>query len=193
MKKINLKSSEISASRKKSSDGNTSLLIGVFLIIVSLSVYGGVFYLKTTVKDEALAVNDEITKMKESIPKDEIKDFHDFQSRLSAIEALLGAKIRREENLNKISMHTLSETRFIKLIAEIPSEEAKNFEKARTISEIKKIDLTKIEATIVVPDHYILAQQLEAYSSAGVMDRVLLSNSKQEEEGVEAKITFVIK
>ena len=176
MKKINLKSSELISKRKKSGDGNTSLLLGVLIILISLGAYGAVLYLNSSTEAEISATQDEIEILKKKMDSEESLEVYDFQDRLFEIEDLLKTKFMQGENFSKISVYTLPETTFNKVT-----------------TKVLENGLLNVEAVILTPDHYALSQQLEAYSLMEEAEDVILDNSKQEEEGVESKILFNIR
>lgn len=175
MKKINLKSSELIAPKKKSKKGNTSVMIGVLLLLISFGAYGGVFYLISSTEASIDFTKDEIEKTTKKMDSEEAQAMYDFQGRLFEIEELLGQKISQNDILNKIGVLTLPGTRF------------------RSLDTGVEGGKTKIEAVIVTIDHYALSQQLEAYSVMEESENVMLENSKQDEEGVEATLNFDIR
>ncbi|MEA1925923.1 MAG: hypothetical protein U9M90_01600 [Patescibacteria group bacterium] len=176
MKKINLKSSEMAASRRKSISGSTSLMISVLLLIMSMGIYGVVMYLDVSTAKKISFTKEEISAIKKKMDTKETQDVYDFQGRLFDIEDLISGRAKQSENLEKISIHTLPETRFAK-VAEKVGDDGK----------------TEIEAIIIIQDHYTLSQQLEAYSLMDEAENIMLKNSKQEDGAVEAKLTFRIK
>jgi len=177
MKKINLKSSELISKRKHTeSESNTSLLLGVLIILISLGAYGAVMFLNSSAKGEIGKVNDDIEILKKKMDSDETQEVYDFQDRLFEIEELLGTKIMNSENLEQISLYTLPETRFTSLTAEVNED-----------------GFLGIIAEVVNPDHYSLSQQLEAYSMMERAEDVMLDQSEQGEEGIESKIEFTIR
>lgn len=176
MKKINLKSSEMAASRKKSISGSTSLIIGVLLLIMSMGAYGAVMYLDASTAEKISLTKEEIGAIKKKMDTEETQDIYDFQGRLFDIEDLISGRVKQSENLEKISIHTLPETRFTKV--------------SETVGDDGKIE---VEAVIIIQDHYALSQQLEAYSLMDEAEDIVLMNSKQEDGVVEAKLAFRIK
>ena len=175
MKKINLKSSELISRRKTSGDGNTSLLLGVLIILISLGAYGAVLFLKSSTETEISKTQDEIEILKKKMDSDESLEVYDFQDRLFEIEDMMKTKFMQGENLAKISVFTLPGTSFNKITTKVLGG-----------------GMLNVEAEILTPDHYALSQQLEAYSLMEEAHDVILDNSKQEEDGIESKIIFKI-
>lgn len=176
MKKINLKSSELISKRKKSGDGSTSLLLGILIILISLGAYGAVLYLKSSTETEITKTNEDIEILKKKMDSDESLEVYDFQDRLFEIEELMKSRIVQGENLAKVGVFTLPETRFEKITL-----------------KVLEGGMLNVEALVLTPDHYALSQQLEAFSIMEEAEDIMLDSSKQEEEGIESKIIFKIR
>lgn len=174
MKKINLKSNELTVNRGKRKSGNTSLSVGIILLLIALGSYGVLMLMNQNTVKETDSVKGEIAKIKEEMDSREFLELYDFQSRLYEIEDLIKGKTSQHMNLEKIAMLTLPNTNFVSVEQKSTGQQ------------------TEVIAVIIVPDHYVLSQQLEAYSLMDGAREVSLINSEQDDEGVEAELQFVI-
>ncbi|MEA2007119.1 MAG: hypothetical protein U9O20_03105 [Patescibacteria group bacterium] len=174
MKKINLKSSELTVKREKKRSSNTSLSVGIILLLVAVGSYGVLMLMNQKTVDEIATVNSEIEKIKKELDGDEFHELYDFQSRLYEIEDLIKGKRSQSMNLEKIAAFTLSGTSFVKLEQAVEGQQS------------------EIVATISVVDHYALSQQLEAYSLMDGAKEVSLVKSEQADEGIQADLKFLI-
>jgi hypothetical protein len=172
MKKINLKSDELTTKREKKRSGGTSLALGVILLLISLSTYGILMVMNQKVKSQVEDVQSDIASIKKKLDSDDFTELYDFQSRLYEIESVLTGKKSQYEMLETIAAFTLPPIKFTSL---------ENTEK-QGVSEIK--------ATVTAPDHYTLSQQLEAYSLMDGVSGVALASSEQKEGAVEAILTM---
>ncbi len=174
MKKINLKSSELSVNRSKRKSGNMSLSISVVLLLIVLGSYGVLMLMNKKTNDEIASVKSEIIKIKKEMDSKDFLELYDFQSRLYEIEELISGKTSQDASLEKIAAFTLPDTSFISV-------------------EQKSVgQRTEVTAVIVVPDLYVLSQQLEAFSMIDGSKEVSLTSREQGYEGVEAELEFII-
>lgn len=174
MKKINLKSNELTVKREKKKSGSTSLSVGIILLLVAIGSYGVLMLMNQRTTDEIATVRSEIEKVKKELDSQEFHELYDFQSRLYEIEDLLKGKASQSLNLEKIAAFTLADTSFV------------------SVEQVVKEQSTEILATILVADHYALSQQLEAFSLMDGAKEVSLVSSVQVDGGVEADLRFFI-
>lgn len=175
MKKINLKSSEISRKSGNKRKGNSSLAFGVLLLIVSLGLFGGVVYMKSETENKITNEEAQIVDIKGKMDSEDYKELYDFQSRLSDVEKIVKRKVIQYEFLERISRNTIPSVFFESINVKVEN------------------GMTEYDSVIIAPDHYVLSQQLEAYSLMKGVEGVLLTNSSQEEEGVTGNIVFTFK
>lgn len=174
MKKINLKSNELTVNRDKRKSGNTALSFGIILLLMALGSYGVLMLMNQKTVKEIDSVKGEIAKVKKEMDSSEFFELYDFQSRLYEVEDLIKDKTGQHVNLEKIAAFTLPNTNFVSVEQKVTGQQ------------------TEVSAVIIVPDHYVLSQQLEAYSLMDGAKEVSLASSEQGDEGVKAELRFII-
>ncbi len=177
MGQINLKSSEMGNSpRRGGGGGGGALTFGIILLILSFGFYGAMFFLRTKTQKDIVAMENEVSAVKEKLNSKEIVELYDFQSRLVDLEEIMKDKINQRDNLLKISNYTLPDASFDSLKAEVSGSK------------------TEFEGTIRVKDFYTLSKQVEAYSLLGEeIEDFTISGGEEKEEGVESTLTFTLK
>lgn len=174
MKKINLKSDELTINREKKNSGNTSLSLGVLLLLISLSTYGILMLMNSKIKTEMGNVQSEITTLKKELDMKDFVELYDFQNRLYEIEDLIKVKTNQAQMLGRVAAFTLPTVRFVDLDSSVNGEN----------SEIK--------ASIVAPNHYVLSQQLEAFSLMDGIQDVFLLKSEQDGDEINASLSLIV-
>ena len=81
MNQINLKSTRDKNAVKKKTN-NSSLVVALFLLLLSLGVYGGVFLLNKNKLDKITQTKTNIRNIKATMDSEENVNAYDFQSQL---------------------------------------------------------------------------------------------------------------
>lgn len=170
MKKINLKSDELTTNRERSNSGNTSLALGVLFLLISLSTYGVLMFMNNRTKTEIETVQSEIVALKKKLDNKDFVEMYDFQNRLYDIEELIKEKSGQAEVLQRVAAFTLPAVHFLSFDSTV------------------KNGISEIKASIVTQNHYVLSQQIEAYSLMDGVQNVSLLKSQQEGEEVNADL-----
>lgn len=176
MRKINLKAKGYSGSSgKRKYSSQTSLIVGIILLMLAACLYGGVSYVKNKQVKKIDLVKNEITSMKNSLDSsDDFKVVYDFQDRLLELKDITKNKVVQLNLLNQISETTMNRS---------------------VIQDLKVVisdGLSDVEVIATITDLDILAKQLNAYGQININKQALLKSSSLKEEGVEAKISFSV-
>ena len=111
MNQINLKSTRDKNAVKKKTN-NSSLVVALFLLLLSLGVYGGVFLLNKNKLDKITQTKTNIRNIKATMDSEENVNAYDFQSRLDDLEKIIDEKTSYGLVLDKIAQKTREGNRF---------------------------------------------------------------------------------
>ena len=155
--------------------GQTSLIIGVVVLVITGLLYGGVTYLKRAQEKKIASVKLEINNLKKSL--DTNKDFkavYDFQDRLFEIVNIQKDKVKQVDILNKLSQATLG---------------------ASTMTDLKvniQGGVGDVTASLKVPDLITVAKQINAYRDISKQGYVNFKNSNAKDDNMNTTIEFTL-
>jgi hypothetical protein len=176
VRKINLKSKtvvDIEAKRKHSS--RVSMLGGLMVLLLTLLVYGGVFYLKNQQVNQIKKVKQNITALKTSLDSDKnLKELYDFQGRLIDLKNIISKKIRQGDVLNKVASKTLTTAKV---------KEVKISVSAGVSTVAVKTNLNDLGA---------IAKQLELYDQVNAPEQASLKGGVLKDGGLDTAVEFTI-
>jgi len=176
MRKINLKAKNLSNEHGgKRYSGQTSLVAGVILLFLAATLYGGVWYLKSSQDKKISVIKNDIQILKNDLDKNkEYKKLYDFQDRLLETKYIFKNKVIQTNILNQISETTMNENVL------------------KNLKITMKNGLSDIKLTVQTSDLDTLAKQINAYGQVDVNKQALLKGSSLGEEGVEASLGFSV-
>lgn len=177
MNRINLKSGETAASAGQQSRGSsTSVMLGIFLLVLSGALYGGLVFWKKSKVSQQAKVQASIDNFKNQIDGEDYAELYDFQSRITNLEMILEKKIRQQELLGLVSAKSLPSVRFEKLDVQI--EEGGQME---------------LNANLHVANYDELSKQLEAFGQIeGLTKLVLKSAGVSNAGGYDAAVLMTL-
>jgi len=165
MRKINLRSRELSSSHYNHGSNVAPIVIGVIILLVTALLYGGVFLIKKSQDKQKSRLKQSIASIKRELDTNKnFQDLYDFQKRLMSIGAMLDTKIVQTNILNSLSENTLGET---------------------TLTDLKiteKNNLSEIALQGNVKDLAILAKQINAYNNLDDNGQAILIKSALKDE-----------
>lgn len=163
MNQINLKSTRDKNAVKKKTN-NSSLVVALFLLLLSLGVYGGVFLLNKNKLDKITQTKTNIRNIKATMDSEENVNAYDFQSRLDDLEKIIDEKTSYGLVLDKIAQKTREGNRF------------------KGLSLKKTAYGFELNAVVKSINHSDLAQQIDAFSQIEGVKNVSLVNVKRDDK-----------
>jgi len=172
MKQINLKTNEFNK-RKMQNKGSSSLIWGVVLLVISVALYGVVYFHRLQINNEVGIVKNEIETKQTELNAEEFKKVYDFEKRLVELQGRMDANIKQSQNLVEIAKATFQETYFKDIELSVES------------------GVSDFVIDINVLDFDSLAKQISAFNGMENLNgEILLEDSVTKETGVDAKIKF---
>ena len=176
MRKINLKAkhSTSASSVVGGPSGKISLVAGLVLVIITLSLAGVVFYLQSSMEDKISSAKNDIQALKRRFDTNkDFKELYDFQERLLEIEKLVKKKKIQTDVLTSVSQGTLGVT---------------------TVDNLK-VDMkedVKVDINFRVPGLAELAEQINAYKGLTKDNEVGFGGSSLKNDVIESKVDFLL-
>lgn len=173
-------------SAKKERSSSKSLVVGVVVLAVSLSIYGLIFFLNKSKESDLKNAQANIEKTKAEMDSDAYRELYDFQSRLFELEDLISFRILGAAYLDRISEYTLPFTHFVD-IAEVI--EVKN---RRGINVTANMIIYELRDGQKIYNQEMVARQMDAFSKMKGVKELALIESNPDENGMGIRVSFFI-